>query len=461
MLPEKRRAIDRPGPVTVSEVPSRALSGGAASSEHEGAVSSRGRLIWLGAVIVVAMAGLSGIDGRQDTVAFLVVAFVASTAFLGAAWTVVRATPPNVRGLWICFALALAGRLPLLVAPPTVSDDIYRYIWDGRIQRLGYSPYMSAPGDPALQHLHTAVTRRTAHPTIRSFYPPAAEWFFRGVATLHESVLAFKAALVACDLLVGLLLLRWLARSGQSPWRVLLYVWNPLVMIEVAGSGHVDVLGACLLVLCFLALTETWLLVAAAAFVTAVEVKFLPVVLLPLLWRRVRRRDVALACLVGLVLAVPFALASGGLPLGSLPAYLEKWRFNGPAFALIEQWVGGRWLPLLPAGLGLITAACVRRRGMSLGTWAWPMAAALLLMPTVYPWYLVWLAPFLGAPETAPLLVWTQSSLLTYYVWRVAARGGGWVLPGWVTAAEFGSVTAVAIWAVASRARWIEGRRQP
>lgn len=411
------------------------------------------RLVLSGAALAATMAALAVIDGRRDTILFLAVAGAASLAYAVAAWTALKAPPAARRGLWLCLALAVAVRVPLLVAEPTLSDDIYRYIWDGRLQRFGHNPYTSPPGEPALQPLHTDVTRLTSYPALPTIYPPAAQWVFRGVASVSESVFAFKLAFVACDLVLMGLLLRWLARAGQSPWRVLVYAWNPLIIIEVAGSGHLDVLGALLLFLSFLALSERWTLVAALFFVAAVEVKLLPVVLAPLYWRRVRVLDAAVAGLFGLALAAPFLTGPAGPSLGSLPTYLAKWRFNAPVFAFVERFVDGSWLVALPVAVGLVVALALRRRHhLAPAAWAWPMAAVLLVMVAVYPWYLVWLVPFLGTVVTVPLLVWTQSALLTYFVWHVAARGGGWHLPGWVLIVEFGSVIAAAAWLAWRRA---------
>ncbi len=405
------------------------------------------------------MAVLATIDGRRETLLFLAVAGSASIVYALAAWSILRATPATARALWLCLTLAVAARVPLLFAEPTLSDDVYRYIWDGRLQRFGHNPYTSPPGDPALQHLHTDVTRRTAHQALPTIYPPAAQWFFRGIAAVSESVFAFKLAFVVCDLLIVWLMLRWLARAGQSPWRVLLYAWNPLVIIEVAGSGHLDVLGALLLFLSFAALSKQWTLAAAVAFVASVEVKLIPIVLVPMFWRRLRVRDVALACLFGLALAAPFLFESTGPSVGALPIYLEKWRFNAPAFVFIERFVHGRSLAVMPAVVGLAVAVGLRRRYRAAGAWAWPMAAALMAMMTVYPWYLVWLVPFLGALETVPLLVWTQSVLLTYFVWYVAGQGGAWDLPSWVLAVEYGSLAVASAWIVWLRASRREATR--
>ena len=154
-------------------------------------------------------------------------------------------------------------------------------------------------------------------------------------------------AFVVCDLAIVLVLLDILRRSGQGAHWVLAYAWNPLLATEVAGSGHIDIVGALLLLVSFAALGRRWRAVAALAFGLAVAVKLLPIVLLPLYWRRVRVRDGALAAVVVGLLYVPF-LNHGRIPIGSLGTYVQSFRFNDPVFATLERvarsaacsWVG-------------------------------------------------------------------------------------------------------------------------
>ena len=215
------------------------------------------------------------------------------------------------------------------------------------MQRLGYNPYLVVPSDPAFAGLHTPETRTLNHPDLPSPYPAGAELFFRAVTAIHESVFALKVAFVVCDLAIVLVLLDILRRSGQGAHWVLAYAWNPLLAIEVAGSGHIDIVGVLLLLVSFAALGRRWRTVAALAFGLAVAVKLLPIVLLPLYWKRVRIRDAALAAVVVGLLYVPF-LNHGRIPIGSLGTYVQSFRFNDPVFATLEQVVA----PQLVAGLG-------------------------------------------------------------------------------------------------------------
>jgi hypothetical protein len=410
-------------------------------------------LIPLGAALASTMAVVARFDARRDTEIVLALAAAASIIYLSAVWLIARGRVSGGIGLWVCLALAVVCRVPLLQVEPTLSDDIYRYVWDGRIQAYGVNPYTAVPADPALDALHTDVTRKMNHPALATLYPPFTEWVFRGIAAIGQSVFAFKLTFVVLDLAIVALLLRWLASAGRSLWLVLAYAWNPLVILEVAWSGHLDVIGALLLAVSFLALSGRVGWLAAVAFVAAVEVKFVPIVLAPLFWRRIRVRDAAIAVGFGLLLALPFAGGALTLPVGALPTYLAKWRFNGPVYAMVESVLPTRALVALPVVAGLAVAAWYRRRSGELtpAAWAWPMGVALLLSPTVYPWYLLWLCPFLVVRATLPLLLWTQTSLLTYYVWRVWASSNVWRLPWWVLLLEFGVMAAACVWVITKR----------
>jgi len=349
----------------------------------------------------------------------------------------------------IGLVLAAVWHIEFLRLPSGADDDIHRYVWDGRVQRLGYNPYIVVPSDPALSGLHTPETRTLNNPDVPSPYPAGAQLFFRAVTAIHESVFALKVAFVVCDLAIVLVLLDILRRSGQGAHWVLAYAWNPLLATEVAGSGHIDIVGVLLLLLSFAALGRRWRATAAVAFGLAVAVKFLPIVLLPLYWRRVRMRDGALAAVLVGLLYVPF-LNHGRIPIGSLGTYVHSFRFNDPVFATIERVAAPQLVVGLAVLVGFLTAICLRRLSKatpwSADAFAWPMAASLLCAPVVYPWYLLWLLPFVRSASTVPIIIWTVSIIPTYYVWHLRTLGRPWLVPGWIMLLEYGSVaTAGAI----------------
>jgi len=408
------------------------------------------RLYGLGAILLLALAICSQKFGDLGEPSFLLWLGVAGIAYLLAMREFFSTSTFSKRVIVTGLLLAAAWHLLFLLQPPGADDDIHRYVWDGRVQRLGYSPYHLVPSDPALAGLHTSETRMLNNPGVASPYPAGAELFFRAVTAIHESVFALKAAFVLCDLAIVLVLLDVLRSSGQKAHWVLAYAWNPLLATEAAGSGHIDILGVLLLLVSVAALLRHWRAVAAVAFALAVAVKFLPIVLLPLYWKRVRPRDGALAAAVFGLLYVPF-LNHGRIPLGSLGTYVQSFRFNGPVFAMLEQMM----TPQIAAGLavlaGFLIAIWMRQRSAECSpeAFAWPMAASLLCAPVVYPWYLLWMLPFLRSASTTPILIWTISIIPTYYVWHLRALGGLWLVPRWVMLVEYGAVAitgAIIVW---------------
>jgi Glycosyltransferase family 87 len=380
-------------------------------------------------------------------------------------------TPEFPRRLIIIgLVMAAVWHGEFLRVPPGANndDDIHRYVWDGRLQRLGYNPYIVVPSDVAFAGLHTPETRTLNNSDLASPYPAGAQLFFRAITAIHESAFALKVAFVLCDLAIVLVLLDILRRSGQGAHLVLAYAWNPLLAMEGAGSGHIDIVGALLLVISVASLARSvgqaarlsvrskdrraacaekaWRAIAALTFGLAVAVKFLPIVLLPLYWKRVRIRDFALAAAVVALLYLPF-LDHGRIPIGSLGTYVNSFRFNGPVFAALHHFAPPQLLAGLAVLSGLVTAIYLRRATPQLSpeAFAWPMAASLLCAPVVFPWYLLWLLPFLTSPSTLLIVIWSASIIPTYVMWHLSKLSGTWgTLPVWVMLVEYGCVATTA-----------------
>jgi alpha-1,6-mannosyltransferase len=399
------------------------------------------RLCGFGAILLASLTICSRNFGSMGGPSFIIPLAVAGIAYLLAIREFFSAARFPHRVIVIGLLLAAMWHLPFLLTPPGLDDDIHRYLWDGRVQRLGYNPYLVVPSDPALAGLHTPETRTLNHPDLPSPYPAGAQLFFRAVTAIHESIFALKLAFVLCDFAIALILLDILRRSGQGAHWVLAFAWNPLLAIEVAGSGHIDIVGVLLLLVSFAALTRRWRALAAVAFGLAVAVKLLPIVLLPLYWRRVRMRAGALAVAVVGLLYVPF-LNHGRIPIGSLGAYVQSFRFNNPVFAALERVAAPQLVVGLAVLTGFLVAIWMRSKGpaSSPDAFAWPMAASLLCAPVVYPWYLLWLLPFARSVSTVPIIIWTVSVIPTYYVWHLRTLGRPWLVPGWIILLEYGSI---------------------
>lgn len=408
--------------------------------------------IWLGGLVYLAAASALAItQARLGTVVFFACAVAAAAAYAAVLASVWRSqhVPPN--GAFV-LALAFAVAFRVVLAMPTVNagNDMFRYVWDGRVQRMGYNPYLVTPADPALAATHwDDNTRLMPSRRARTPYPPAAELFFRAAVSLHDSVRAMKIALIACDLATIALVWRWLAATGRSEWLTLAYAWNPLVVLEVAHSGHIDVLSAMWICCCAYLLARRRTALASAAFAMAVAAKLLPIVVAPMLWRRVPLRDALIGLSAFALVCLPFARATN--PLAAVNTVIEHVRFNGPVFLAISNVTAPRVAAAIAVGIGAAAAIWCRRklRVDDPGAWAWPMAVSLACAPVVYPWYLLSITPFLVTRSTLPLTVWTLSVFPIYVVWEIALGGRPWIVPMPILIFEYGTVVgllAIAWW---------------
>lgn len=407
-------------------------------------VTPSSTLYMLGSILLVALTICSWGFGDRGGPLFMASLVVAEIAYLLAVREIFKMQSLARRTVVIALVLAGAWHIAFLRVPPGNDDDVHRYVWDGRLQKLGYDPYRVVPSDPAVQPLHTDETRTLNNPDLPSPYPPGAQLFFRGITAIHESVFAFKVAFVLCELVIIFVLADVLRRTSSREHLVLVFAWNPLLAIEVAGSGHIDIVGALLLVISAAALVRRWRAVAAIAFALAVAVKFLPIVLLPLYWKRVRIRDGLLAIAVVALMYLPF-VHEGRIPLGSVGTYVQTFRFNGPVFAALTTVFPPQALIVVTVLAGILSASWIRRRSaeVTLDAFAWPMAIALLCAPAVFPWYLLWLLPFLTSVSTLLIVVWTVAVIPTYIQWHLRAVGHPWgALPGWIMLVEYAAVAA-------------------
>lgn len=400
-----------------------------------------------GLLIEAAWAGLVWLGPLQHQIprfwALLLPAFL---AYLAAAWWVCR-RPAGP--LWPLLGLALLFRLTLLLCAPSLSDDIYRYVWDGRVQLAGINPYLHAPEAPAVAPLRDGLYAGINHKDISTIYPPLAQGFFLLVCALHPGLWAMKGALVLVELGLVWLLLRVLRQRGLDQRRVLLYAWNPLPVLEVAGSGHLDVLAVSLLLLSLYWLEAGRRLPAVWAGAGALLAKFLPALALPLFWRRLQGRRRLLWWLPLLVGLGFLPYAGAGLQLfAGLQAYLLKWRFNDAFFSLLYELLRDPALgqdeaalhqaKLLCTGIlgAVVLWACWRGGDLYRGAFA-IMGTYLLLTPTLHPWYLMWVLPFLALFPVPAWLYLSGAVFLAYDVLSGYSNTGIWEERPWVLWAQF------------------------
>jgi hypothetical protein len=346
----------------------------------------------------------------------------------------------------IVLAVALAARVPLLLAAPTLSDDVYRYVWEGRVLVAGGNPYVQSPDDPALVSLRDReIHSRVNHPELATIYPPLAEAGFALVASLSDTVRAFKIWVLLHDMALILVLLRLFGRAGAGPLAVIAYAWNPLVIVEYAGSGHCDPTGILWLALAWLLLERrpAW---SAVAFAAAVLVKLAPLVILPFFWRSWPGRTRAIsAALLAAGLAVYAGLSRS--PHSGLAAYWDRWRNNELVFHVLERGLGGFDAARFAVG-GLIVLAILwawRRYADGLDASRAVLRVATVAAPVVHPWYLGWTLMFEPRRPSAPWLLLSLTAVLNYGVLVSPVEGRDYHLSvGW-RAVEYGVPLACAL----------------
>lgn len=366
------------------------------------------------------------------------------------AWAAIRCERVGAISPLALLAVAVLLRALLLPLPPTLSDDVLRYVWDGRVLSAGFDPYRLAPEATQLEPLRDELWERLPHRQVPTVYPPLALVVFGIASRSPAPILTLKLLLSLADL-VGCALLVWLAaRLGLPTARAVWYAWNPLVVLEVAGMGHVEGLGvvACLAAVALLADRPARQVAAGVAAAAAILAKLVPFVAFPA-WVKQSPRPTVFAgvALVLVTLACAPFLLSGGIPQGHV-TFGISWEFNGPFWEplwrvldhldaplavesvldSLKQWWGhaGLWNRLYPynypqlqakaalaVALVLVLPLIWRRQDPVSATGA-AFGALLLCSATVYPWYLLWILPWAALARQPAWLLLSATLPLAY-----------------------------------------------
>ena len=332
---------------------------------------------------------------------------------------------------------AVLMRLALLFVEPYLSTDIYRYVWDGRIQAAGINPYRYVPGAPELAHLRDAAI----YPNINradyavTIYPPMGQAVFFVVTRFSESVTAMKLGLLAFDAAAIAALLALLHRLEIPATCIAVYAWHPLVIWEVAGSGHVDVAMCALLMAGLLLFLYDRVALAGVAITLAALIKPTALLALPVFWRPWNLR-LPLGVLLTAVLAYLPYLSVGRRVFGYLWGYVdEEGLASGRGFNVL--WLMERWTGHVPAAVSIyvIIAAMImmclviaiafrtdRSPQTTVACLNWLLVIFLILASPHYPWYFLVLVPLLVLHPTTTGWVLTLSCPLLY----ASIEGAGW-----------------------------------
>ena len=348
--------------------------------------------------------------------------------YLVGVWLVlITSNVPRALTLVLLFAVLL--RISVLFAPPYLSDDIYRYVWDGRVQAAGINPYRFVPHSPELASLQDDLIypRINRSEYAHTIYPPVAQFIFLAATRVSESITWIKAVMIGFEALAVLTLIRLLVSLGLPAERVLIYAWNPLTVWEFAGSGHIDAAAIAFLVLALWTRRRRLPTLTGITLACATLVKFYPAVIFPALYRRWDWKMPASFAATIVLGYLPYAKAGLGV-LGFLPGYVEEEGLkSGERFylwTLLQKarpapWFNGTWyMGLLVLVLLVVAVWCMVRKQQAEGDFLIHAAilaslCAVLFSPH-YAWYFAWVLPLLVLVPYVPMLYLSVASFILY-----------------------------------------------
>jgi hypothetical protein len=350
----------------------------------------------------------------------------------------------------ILVGFAVVFRVIMLFSDPHLSDDLYRYIWDGKVGNYGINPYRYEPQSDLLTGLRDdAIYPSINHKDIPTIYPPVAQWIFRGVTWISLHPIAMKTAMVIFDIGIIFILIAMLRQIDRALSWVVAYAWNPLVVTEFAGSGHMDSIGIFFMMAAILIVLKARSIWAAGVMGLAFATKMAGAPLL-LFFEDVRHRWktflFVLATFVAVVVLAywPFLDASDRL-FTALVEYSTRWEFNGFLYSYVKsaltkllendihptEFLGivtenkPRLLTKLILGAGFVSFLAIllvrhyrknfENQKLNVLRAAYLLTAVLLLVsPTLHPWYVIWVVPFLCFYPNPGWFIFSGLVLLAY-----------------------------------------------
>jgi hypothetical protein len=347
-------------------------------------------------------------------------------------------TATERRALISILLVGLAMRAIILPSPPA-SSDIYRYVWDGRVQAAGINPYRYVPADEALAPLRDTanypnINRPDYAPTI---YPPVAQLIFFAATRISETATFLKLVVVGFEALAVWAILQLLDVRRLPSTRVLLYAWHPLPLWEFSGSGHVDAIAIALLLLGLVAVDRRSPFLAGIALGAAALVKYFPIVVGPAMYKRWDWRLPAAFLAALAIFYLPY-LGAGVKVFGFLGGYVSEegfdqgrgiflWQLAGSLFPLPDR-AFPFYFPFAALTMAALAASaiCLRREARADLAAAMVLAVAfMILFSPHYPWYFAWLIPLCCIYPIAGVIYLTCAAIYLHFApWPAGVADG-------------------------------------
>lgn len=377
-------------------------------------------------LLMVEFCRIGNLESDHYVIGFSAVAFSQAIVFVASLWAVI--TQPSDRWtLPIIVLVAILCRVVLLLHAPFLSSDVYRYIWDGKVQAAGINPYRFVAADPQLRFLvddkiFPHMNRRDYAHTI---YPPGAQMIFLLITRFSSSVVWMKTVMVGFEAVTCWALFSLLRDLKIPREHLLLYLWNPLALWEISSSGHMDAIAIAFITLALLYRLRGRPTLTAVAIGMATLSKLYPIILLPALFRR---KDWKMPIYVMGIIGAGYAFYSsvGSRVLGFLPDYAREEGINsGSRYFLLAfarnvthtSISTGAYLAVCAAGFAALSWWALKkseeRNAFLITAFVFVCALTLLFSPH-YPWYFLWLVPFTVLIPYVPIVFYVTASFFLY-----------------------------------------------
>ncbi|MCL5950149.1 MAG: glycosyltransferase 87 family protein [Chloroflexi bacterium] len=427
-----------------------------------------GLLLELAFVVLLVFTGLNRSSPWLEVFFFL-----PFSIYLLAVWYIgkMKTGPATPQTVAVILLFAVVFEATLLLSPLPLSNDIYRYYWDGKTTDNGFNPYAYSPDANALALLRDSDWQQVMNKNVHTMYPPLAQLVFAVAFRIAPTILTWRLFSALFHLLSIPILVRILKELCLDVRYSIIYAWSPLALIEFANSGHIDSLAVLLTGLSFLALLRKRTALSAAALALAFLTKIFPLLFAGLFFLPWGKKGTAIFTTIIAAFYLPFAGAGAGLWQGSL-YFVDRGIFNGSLFpllaGLLEQFLWPpdalHWAKLFV----LVVFACLfaylflralleKANDLTLFKYSfWLTAVFLLMTPTIHPWYLTWVLPFLVVFPSTGWILLTGTSVLARTVYISFDATGVWRELSWVPLAEYLPFYVLLAWSPVRRlSAWI------
>jgi alpha-1,6-mannosyltransferase len=395
------------------------------------------RIVFVGIVMELLYLSFYCVAGGPDEVLLFILVNAATFLLLSLlVWWMRRMPPAREREgqtVMLVAAMGLLFRLTLVPHDVVGSDDIYRYLWDGKVAASGINPYQFRPTDPQLGHLATAdLPSKVNHPEMRSVYPAMAQaFFFFSYKLFGASAAGLKFLLVAIDCCTMLLLWMVLRRGGGSTLPIVLYAWSPLPILYFGLDGHIDALGIPFLLLSLFLIVTRRPVRGSLALGLGALAKLVPLIVVPFFFRAEKGMRRFVVPLIPLLMVAAGYLVYRDPTWGvleSLRTFGSQWEFNGGVFFAGALLTGSNetahLISALEIALWVGVIAVLDRPFIEKVFWG--VAGFILLSPVVHPWYLTWLGALLVLRWSTSMFVFLGLSFIANIVVYQYRAYGEW-----------------------------------